>query len=217
MHSSLVGFLNLVLASSAYLGLTNSPMTPLVLSRFTLYSASLKSSWLMFPGYGDQPVFLSFTSPALLTVARRRGSSWLYSTLMVMLSPEEEVRSHTAPTACLALRGMAREFMTRSSSMLTPKKAARVWKPRPLVSWKKTAYSKPMSSHFFGRPFECIREWTSPWPWGLLSIEKGSDSDWAIPPSLFMMAATFSCFMRVTSLTLMPKYLFFLRRARVLS
>jgi hypothetical protein len=50
MHSRRVGALNLFLASSAYLGLTNSGMTPLVLSRLATYSASLKTRVLVLPG-----------------------------------------------------------------------------------------------------------------------------------------------------------------------
>ena len=43
----------------------------------------MKTRLLVFPGKGESPVSGSFTSPSGDTVARKMGSSWLYSTLMI--------------------------------------------------------------------------------------------------------------------------------------
>mmetsp|Transcript_16550 Transcript_16550/g.56294 ORF Transcript_16550/g.56294 Transcript_16550/m.56294 type:complete len:200 (+) Transcript_16550:718-1317(+) len=199
MHSSLVGFLKAVRASSLYLGLTNSPMTPLVAARTSAYGARRKRSWLMLPGKGESPVASSFTSPSGLMVERSSGSSWLYSTFTVMSrggSAPPPVSLAMAPTACLALRGMASEFTSRPSSTLTPSMAGSVQNARPFVSWKKTTHSTPDSSHLAAVPVECMRACTSPWPWGLDSTSYGDLA--AMRASLSMSAATFSCFMSVT-------------------
>mmetsp|Transcript_24926 Transcript_24926/g.53761 ORF Transcript_24926/g.53761 Transcript_24926/m.53761 type:complete len:228 (+) Transcript_24926:574-1257(+) len=75
MHSSRVGFLNMVFSASLYLGFTNSGMTPFVRWRTCTYDSRLKSNWLMLPGKGEKPVLSSFTSPLSCPVARRRGSN----------------------------------------------------------------------------------------------------------------------------------------------
>mmetsp|Transcript_64569 Transcript_64569/g.158945 ORF Transcript_64569/g.158945 Transcript_64569/m.158945 type:complete len:256 (-) Transcript_64569:1076-1843(-) len=76
MHSRRVGFLKVVLDASAYFGLTNSFMTPLVLSSVSAYRFAPNTRMLMFPGKGEQPVFGSATSPPLyFSVERRRESN----------------------------------------------------------------------------------------------------------------------------------------------
>jgi hypothetical protein len=74
MHSSLVGALKVVLASSAYLGLTNSGITPFVFSRFSTYSANLKTRVLVFPGKYEKPCSLG-TSPPFSHLLLSKGSN----------------------------------------------------------------------------------------------------------------------------------------------
>jgi len=50
IHSSLEELLNKVLVASAYLGLMNSMMSPLVFLRVASYSGRLKTIELMLPG-----------------------------------------------------------------------------------------------------------------------------------------------------------------------
>ena len=95
------------------------------INKWNVYNFQI--SWLILPGKMDLPVSGSFTSPSGLMVALRRGSSWLYSTLHVMVLPSSLFTSFAiAPTACLAKRGTHTEFTSRSSSVLTPSTAARV-------------------------------------------------------------------------------------------
>ena len=74
------------------------------------------------PGYDDQPSWL-LTSPCPSPVALRRGSSWLYSTLIVMQRPSSCLRRAMPPMASLALRGTAKEFTSKSYLLLTPAEA----------------------------------------------------------------------------------------------
>ena len=72
------------------------------------------------PGKGDHPLS-SLTSPSGLTVARSRGSSWLYSTLMVMLLPLRSLRRRVMPPmASPALRGTHSELTSYPFLALTP-------------------------------------------------------------------------------------------------
>lgn len=61
------------------------------------------------PGKGDQPEE-SLLSPSGLVVARKRGSSWLYSTFIVIFRPSMCVRQVIAPIASWAFLGTASEF-----------------------------------------------------------------------------------------------------------
>ena len=66
------------------------------------------------------------------------GSSWLYSTLIVMDEPSARSSLVMAPTASLALRGTAMLFTSKRSASLTPMAAMVTVKQSALVSWKKT-------------------------------------------------------------------------------
>mmetsp|Transcript_9985 Transcript_9985/g.16579 ORF Transcript_9985/g.16579 Transcript_9985/m.16579 type:complete len:234 (-) Transcript_9985:364-1065(-) len=135
MHSRRVGFLNVVFLLSLYFGLTNSGMRPSHLFKASRYGSAAKRSPLIFPGKGEKPVFGSLTSPSLCPFARRSGSSWLYSILIVLVSPVSSfVSLQIAPTACLALRGIAMEFIMRFFSTDTPRASGRVWNANPFVS-----------------------------------------------------------------------------------
>ena len=63
----------------------------------------MKTRLLVFPGKGDSPVSGSLTSPSGETVARRIGSSWLYSTLMI--SEDLGLLRHPKSSARRAARG----------------------------------------------------------------------------------------------------------------
>ena len=54
----------------------------------------------------------SLTSPSAQPLARSRGSSRLYSTLMVSVAPSGFLSAAMPPMASLALRGTARLFMS---------------------------------------------------------------------------------------------------------
>jgi hypothetical protein len=58
--------------------------------------------------------------PFGLMVLRRSGSSWLYSTLIVMHAPELFRSVQSAPMDSFAARGTHRLFMSQSFSSLTP-------------------------------------------------------------------------------------------------
>jgi len=53
-HSSLVAALKTVLATSAYLGLTNSAIAPPFLLSASIYSGREKSNVFVFPGNGER-------------------------------------------------------------------------------------------------------------------------------------------------------------------
>lgn len=55
MHSSLDDDLNLVLVASAYFGLMNSAISPLVYWRTVSYSLSENNKQLILPGYLEKP------------------------------------------------------------------------------------------------------------------------------------------------------------------
>ena len=167
MHSSLVGDLNAVLDASLYLGLTNSSICPPVFASWVLYSSSETMSWLMFPGNGEAPLSL-LTSPSLLIVARRSGSSWLYSTFTVIFRPSVWVSSVMAPMASLALRGTQSELNTNPFCLDTPSAPGTTRKTSELVSWKKTTHFLPAALHLERSPLVWSSAWTSPWPWGLV-------------------------------------------------
>mmetsp|Transcript_18267 Transcript_18267/g.29176 ORF Transcript_18267/g.29176 Transcript_18267/m.29176 type:complete len:205 (-) Transcript_18267:720-1334(-) len=204
MHSRRVGDLNAVLVASAYLGLTNSSICPPVFASCVLYSSSDTMSWLMLPGNGDAPWSL-LTSPSALMVARSRGSSWLYSTLTVILRPSTCVSSAMAPMASLALRGTHSELKTNPFSALTPSAPGTTRNTNELVSWKNTTHRLPAALHLDSRPEVCSSAWTSPWPWGLVCNLYGSVPATANRASLSVRHGTFSCLMRVTCERLAPK------------
>mmetsp|Transcript_19213 Transcript_19213/g.62570 ORF Transcript_19213/g.62570 Transcript_19213/m.62570 type:complete len:229 (+) Transcript_19213:1975-2661(+) len=209
MHSRRVLDLNLVLVASAYFGLTNSPIMPFVLASCAAYCGSASTSWLMLPGYGEKPVEGSFTSPSGETVARKSGSSWLYSTLTVISRPVLAfLRRVMAPIASFALRGTASELTSSFCFTLTPRVAGTTLKMSPFVSWKKTTCPYPASAQLFASPLRCSSECTSPWPCGFIWSTYGESFSSARRASLSDRHATFSCFMRCTCSCLSPKLSF---------
>mmetsp|Transcript_49342 Transcript_49342/g.138766 ORF Transcript_49342/g.138766 Transcript_49342/m.138766 type:complete len:212 (+) Transcript_49342:315-950(+) len=160
MFSRRVGDLNFVFASSAHLGLTNSGITPPVVSKHRAIPDNLNTKTLMFPGNGEKPVS-SATSPPV-GVIFNNGSNWLYSTLMVNGSPSPPCNVQMPPMASFGRRGTATEFMTKSFLAETPKMAQRERKGSGFVSWKSRSHSLPSSAHFFGKPFWCSKACTSP-------------------------------------------------------
>mmetsp|Transcript_8619 Transcript_8619/g.38023 ORF Transcript_8619/g.38023 Transcript_8619/m.38023 type:complete len:205 (+) Transcript_8619:940-1554(+) len=197
MHSSRVGDLKAVLLASLYLGLTNSSICPPVFASCVLYSSNETMSWLMLPGKGETPLSL-LTSPSLFIVARRSGSSWLYSTFTVILRPSVWVSSVMAPIASFALRGTQSELNTNPFCLETPRAPGTTRKTSELVSWKKTTHFLPAALHLSRSPLVWSSAWTSPWPWGLVWRVYGSVSLSARCASLLVRHGTFSCLMRVT-------------------
>mmetsp|Transcript_98883 Transcript_98883/g.247966 ORF Transcript_98883/g.247966 Transcript_98883/m.247966 type:complete len:290 (+) Transcript_98883:495-1364(+) len=204
MHSNLVGDLNLVLPSSAHLGLTNSGTMPPVVSKQRAIVDSWNTKTLMLPGYGEKPLASGSSPPA--GVSFKSGSSWLYSTLMVKLRPPfVSCKVQMPPIASLGSLGTATEFMAKPFFWETPNTAQRLRKGSGLVSWNTSNQSRPSSAHFLGRPVWCSSAWTSPWPWGLVSTLPPVE---AMRASTSFNAGTNSCFMSVIWRWLKPKFAF---------
>mmetsp|Transcript_127242 Transcript_127242/g.341463 ORF Transcript_127242/g.341463 Transcript_127242/m.341463 type:complete len:209 (-) Transcript_127242:206-832(-) len=197
MHSSLVDDLNLVFVWSAYFGFTNSAITPPVRSSVGRYVSMESTREFIFPGNGDHPVE-SAVSPSGMVVLRKSGSSWLYSTLRVMLEPSVRVSWAMPPMASFGFRGTATEFMAMPVSDDTPRVASTVLTKKALVSWNRTTQRLPSSAKALARPEECISRCTSPWPCGLVSMRPGSFGSGPMRASASVRQATFSCFSRWT-------------------
>mmetsp|Transcript_23287 Transcript_23287/g.54103 ORF Transcript_23287/g.54103 Transcript_23287/m.54103 type:complete len:271 (-) Transcript_23287:707-1519(-) len=149
IHSRRVALLKRVLLSSAYFGLTNSLTTPCLDSSVSRYRLVANTRQLMLPGKGECPVAGSATSPEeKASVERRRGSSWLYSTLTVtVLLPSLCSSRQMPPTASPGVRGTQTELMSNEWDADTPRTAGRARKMIPFVSWKKTTHLIPWSCH----------------------------------------------------------------------
>mmetsp|Transcript_42377 Transcript_42377/g.119855 ORF Transcript_42377/g.119855 Transcript_42377/m.119855 type:complete len:297 (+) Transcript_42377:460-1350(+) len=205
-----VADLNLVLESSAHFGFTNSGTMPPVVSKHRTYLGSWKTRTLMLPGYGEKPLS-SATSPPV-GVDLSKGSSMLYSTLMVVLLPSAPVNLQMPPHASPGMRGTVREFMVKSRRMETPRIAQKLRKGRGLVSWKSSSHLRPSPTHLPATPFWWRSACTSPWPCGFVST---FPSFAEIRASTSISAGTFSCCMTVIWSAAMPKFLFAARSSTV--
>ena len=105
----------------------------------------------MFPGNGLKPSGPA-TSPSGKPPARRRGSSWLYSTLLVIEVPSARFSRMMPPIARLASRGPVIELATNRFVTLTPIAASSGRKSIAFVSWKKTSHFDPCFCHFAAVP-----------------------------------------------------------------
>jgi hypothetical protein len=74
MHSRRVGDLKMVFSEFAYFGLTNSGITPPVLSRLSQYSGILKTRVFVLPGKCEYPSSF-LISPSLFHFALSSESS----------------------------------------------------------------------------------------------------------------------------------------------
>ena len=103
----------------------------------------------VFPGKMEFPLASTSSFPI---VAFIKGSSWLYSTLMVKDRPSLCLRLQIAPTASPGFLGIAKEFTSKFfvlltlkwyNKLITPKRDGRALKHKALVSWKKTTHFLP--------------------------------------------------------------------------
>mmetsp|Transcript_33906 Transcript_33906/g.81294 ORF Transcript_33906/g.81294 Transcript_33906/m.81294 type:complete len:203 (-) Transcript_33906:741-1349(-) len=150
MHSRRVGDLNLLFSASAHLGFTNSGTIPPVAAKRSAISGTWNTNTLMFPGKGEKPLASGLSPPAGVSLSR--GSSWLYSTLMVMPLPEASFSLQMPPTASPGKRGTATEFMTKPLAAETPRMAHRLLKGKGLVSWNSSSHFLPSFAHLLIRP-----------------------------------------------------------------